>query len=108
LIENATKNFEHFEAWLSSKNSGNEIFSSSNAIIMKVVFSEMQKMGFRGNEQKLLDRLFDLALAGARLFRDFAVYYLVEAFPITWEQQEEIEIDAPLISEVQLPLIVAG
>lgn len=105
LVDNAIKDFEYYEAWLSSENSGNEIFSSSNSIILKIVLTEMKKY-FQGDERELLNKLYDLSLEGARLFRDFCVFYLVSNFQVTWEQMDEIEIEVPLISEVQLPLIV--
>jgi len=107
LIDNATKNLENFEAWLSSGNSANEIFASSNDIILKVIFLKMQKLKFAGDAEQLLNTLFDLTLKGACLFQEFSAFYLKETFPIKWEEHEEVEIEAPLISEVRLPLIVA-
>ncbi len=107
LINKATKDFDDFEVWLSSDNSANEIFSFSNAIILKVIFSEMQKFGFVGDQKQLMNTLFDLSLKAARLFQEFSVFYLSEIFSIKWEQQEEVEIDAPSLSEVKLPLLVA-
>ncbi|MBU3967966.1 MAG: hypothetical protein KKG76_11455 [Euryarchaeota archaeon] len=107
LIDDASKSFPQFEMYLSSENSANEIFSSSNAVILKVIFLKMQELGFEGEDKDLMDILFNLALQGARLFQEFSVFYLSEAFSIKWEQQEEIEVEAPLVSEVRLPLIVA-
>jgi len=107
LIRNALKDFDCYEAWLSSENSANEIFASTNAVILKVIFSRMTKLGFKGDNQALMDTLFDLSLRGARLFQEFSVHYLTEISDIKWEQQTSIEIDVPLITEVKLPLIVA-
>jgi hypothetical protein len=107
LIDNASKDFEHFEMWLSSENSANEIFSSSNAIILKVIFSEMKRLGFEGDDNQLMNMLFDLSLKGARLFQEFSVFYISDVFSIKWVQQEEVEVEVPLVSEVQLPLIIA-
>jgi len=106
LIDEAIKPFPHFQAWLSSEDSTNEIFTSSNGVILKVIFTEMNKEGFLGDDKQNMNTLFDLALEGARLFQEFSKRYLVEAFSITWEQKEEIEIKVPIISEVELPLIV--
>ncbi len=106
LIDNASKDFTQFEIWLSPQDSANEIFASPNSVILKVILLEMHKLGFPGDEKKLINTLFDLALEGARLSREFSVFYLSEVFPIKWEQKEEIEIEVPLMSEVQLPLIV--
>jgi len=106
-IDNAFKKFDHYEAWLSSKDSANEIFSSSNAVILQVIFSEMQQLGFVGDEKQLMDIIFKLTLKIARLFQEFSTFYLTEAFSVKWEQQKEMEIDVPLISEVTLPLIIS-
>lgn len=107
LIDDALKQFEEFEVWLSSEDSANEIFASSNAVILKVIFSEMKRLGFLGDEEKLFDALFGLALKGARALREFSVVYLAEAFRVNWVQREEVEIEAPRYSQVKLPLIVA-
>lgn len=108
LIDEATKLFDQLVMWLSTEDSGNEIFASSNAIMIYVIFLKMRNLGFEGDEQKLMDKILDLALNAARIFREFSVSYIVEAFSINWRQEEEIEIDAPSISEVHLPLIVGG
>lgn len=107
LIDDASNNFSQFEAWLSTENSANEIFSSTNTVILKVIFSEMQRLGFSGDDKSLMNTLFDLALKGARVFQEFSVVCLSEVFSVKWEQKEEVEIDVPLMSEVQLPLLVA-
>ena len=50
--------------------------------------------------------LYELAVTGAPLFREFSVLYLAEAFSVNWERREEVEIEAPQYSQVKLPLIV--
>jgi hypothetical protein len=92
--------------WLSD-DSANEIFSSSNAVMLDVVFSEMKRLGFSGDMKSLMHQLYELAVTGARLFRDFSVFYFADAFPVKWERREEVEIEVPLYSQVKLPLIVA-
>ena len=67
----------------------------------------MQNEGFSGNEQDLSDKLYNLAIDAARLFRDFSVIYLAEALNVTWEQQGEVEIEAPEFSDVELPFFIA-
>jgi len=108
LIDEAIKSFDQLEMWLSTRDSGNEIFASSNAVMLRVIFLKMSNLGFEGDEQELMNKIFDLALNAARIFREFSVFYIVEAFSINWRQEEEIEIDVPSISEVHLPLIVKG
>lgn len=107
MIEEAFKKFSEFEIWLSD-NSGNEIFASSNAVMFTVIFGEMKNSGFSGEEQSLMQQLYELTITGSRLFRDFSVLYSVESFPIIWEKREEVEIEAPHFSEVKLPLIVTN
>jgi len=106
MIEDASKKFSEFETWL-SEDSANEIFASSNAVILEVIFLEMKRVGFSGDTKSLMNQLFDLALKGARLFREFSVFYLTEAFSVNWEQREEVVIEAPQCSQVKLPLIVS-
>ena len=105
-VDKEMESFENIEIWLSTEDSGNEIFASSNAIMLKVIFSKMRELGFQGNEQELLDKLIDLSLKVARILRDFSIHYINEAWDITWGQEREIEIDAPSIDEICLPFIV--
>ena len=105
MIEDASKQFSEFEIWL-SEDSANEIFASSNAVILEVIFLEMRKVGFAGDAKNLFEQLLDLASKGSGLFREFSVLYLAEAFPVNWEQREEVVIEAPQHSQVKLPLIV--
>ena len=105
IVEDTLKRFTEFEIWLSD-DSANEIFASSNAVILEVIFLKMKKLGFAGDTQSLMEELFDLALTGAHLFREFSVLYLAEAFPVKWEQRGEVVIEAPQDSQVNLPLIV--
>jgi hypothetical protein len=106
-IDTSFQRIQTYEAWLSLENSANEIFSSSNAIILDVIFSKMKNLGFEGDEKQLMDELFKLTLQFANLFRDFTIYYLTEVFPIKWEQEKESETEAHKLSEILLPLIVA-
>jgi hypothetical protein len=108
LIENEAKQFTEFEIWLSTEDSGNEIFASTNAVMLKVIFSEMKKLGFTGDDAKLFDDLFELSLRGARILREFTIAYLTGVLSVTWVKTEELEITSPLYSDVKLPLIVAG
>lgn len=107
LIDEEMKLLNHLEIWLSN-DSGNEIFASSNEIILNVIFSEMSTFGFKGDRQELMNKIFDLALSAARILREFSVNYIAEAFSINWLQTEVVEVNVPSISEVHLPLIVKG
>jgi hypothetical protein len=103
-IENTIQCFSELDMWLSD-DSTNEIFSSSNVITMEVIFSEMRRLGFSGKNEVLMHELFRLTVEAARLFREFIVYYIVDK--IDWEPREQVEIEAPELSQVTLPLIVA-
>ena len=105
MIEDASKHLTEFEIWLSD-DSANEIFAASNAVIMEVIFAQMKKVGFTGDMESLLRQLCELAMNGARLFQRFSKLYLGEIFPVKWERREVMEIEAPLYSQVKLPLIV--
>ena len=105
MIEDASKQFSEFEIWLSD-DSANEIFASSNAVMLAVIFSEMKRAGFSGNTESLMRQLYELATTGARLFRELSVFYLAEAFLVNWERREEVVIEVPQYSQVKLPLIV--
>jgi hypothetical protein len=106
MIEEASKQFSEFEIWL-SEDSANEIFVSSNAVMLEVIFSEMKRLGFLGRTESLMHQLYGLAVTGARLFREFSVLYLAEAFPVKWERREQVVVEAPTLSQVKLPLIVS-
>jgi uncharacterized protein YqcC (DUF446 family) len=106
-IDKASNELREFEMWL-SKDSTNELFSSTNAVILEVICSEMTRVGFSGDKNALMSELFHMALKGADLLREFSVGYLAEGFKYKWEEQEGIEVDAPLLAEVKLPLIVAS
>ena len=96
------------DMWLSNTDSGNEIFGSSNAIMLKVIFERMRNNGFTGDDKALMDKLFDLTLNISRIFHDFYKLYLVENIleNIQLQDMGEVKIEAPLLSETKLPLIV--
>ncbi len=106
-IDNALKYFKKYEAWLSSENSGNQIFATSNNVILMVIFAEMKRLGYIGDEKQLMDTLTDLTLECARLFQNFSILYIAEAFSLKWELHEDFELEVPSCFEIDLPLIVA-
>jgi len=107
LIEDAMNNHE-MDMWLSNTDSGNEIFGSSNAIMLKVIFERMNKSGFEGDDKGLMDQLFDLTLKISKIFHEFCKLYLIENVleGIQLEDHGEVEVKAPFLSKVKLPLIV--
>jgi len=105
---NEAMNSHEMDMWLSSTDSGNEIFSSSNAIMFKVIFEEMRKNGFEGDEQALMNKLFELTTKASQIFQEFYKIYLIEIVleGAQHEDKGEFKVKAPLLSEVNLPLIV--
>ena len=108
MIEAAATQFAEFEMWLSVDDGGNEVYPSSNNLMMEVVWEKMKNTGFKGDKQQLNNQLYELAMEGARLFRDFSVIYLKEALNVTWDEQKEVELEAPKYSQVKLPFFVTN
>lgn len=96
------------DMWLSNADSGNEIFSSSNAIMLKVIFERMRNNGFVGDDKALMGKLFNLTLNISRIFHDFYKFYLIENIlaGITLQDTGELRIKAPLLSQTKLTLLV--
>ena len=107
LLEDAMNNYE-MDMWLSNTDAGNEIFGSSNIIMFKVIFGKMRKLGFVGDEKRLMERLFDITLKISKIFHDFYKLYLVENVlkDIQLQDLGRSQVKAPLLSKVKLPLIV--
>ena len=96
-----------FEMWLCKTDSANDIFPSTNAIILLTIFNEMGKVGFSGDDHKKMKDLFDLAIQGTKLFQEFCPLYLTEAFHVKWTQAQDIELEVPDVLTVKLPIVVA-
>lgn len=63
-ILDALNKLDYFEAWLSTKDSGNEIFQSANSSVLLVIFEKMRELGFEGDDNTLMKTLFGLVLRG--------------------------------------------
>jgi hypothetical protein len=107
-ILDALNTLDCFEAWLSTKDSGNEIFRSANSIVLLVIFEKMRGLGFEGDDNALMKILFELVLKGAKVFRNFTLFFITEGLPIKWKEETRVAINVPEISEIKLPLVVAG
>ena len=106
-IEAVIDDIDHLELWLSSGESGNDIFASSDVIVRTVITREMALLDFPGDDKKLVATLFDRVLEAARYLANFSRAYLAEVIVVQWKQEDEQELDVPLISDVTLPLLVA-
>ena len=93
--------------WLSSTDSGNDVFSSSNDILTEVIVGEMRRLGFQGDGQEQLMHLWRVALDGADLALHFCRAYLTEGFSVTWEKFEEVELAVPTSDAVEVPMLSA-
>ena len=107
LIEPAMNDHE-MDMWLSSDDSGNEIFGSSNAVMLKVIFQRMREKGSNGDDKGLMKQLVGLTLKISKIFREFYLMYLVEIVLRDIELQDlgTVKVMAPLLSKMKLPLIV--
>lgn len=109
IISNAFEKFgdNDFQVYLTENDSANDVFPSLNAVISMSIFQKMDELKFSvTDEQQKMKLLFSLTNEGAKLVMEFCLTYLTEAFPIQWEQrEEEIEIDVPEISTIELPII---
>jgi len=107
LINEAMDSFPRIEMWLSME-SGNDIFASSNGIMMEVIFRKMERLGFNGGNKELMNKLFDLTLRISRLFEGFSKNYLIEIIlkNAPFHSEEKVEVKVPLLSKVDLPLVV--
>jgi len=106
LVDKAMNDLPELEMWFSME-AGNDIYSSSNKIMLQVIFYEMRKLGFDGDNLKLMDRLLDLTFGISRIFEEFSKSYLAEVFSENdLNYKEEVEVKAPILSGVSLPFVV--
>lgn len=108
IISNAFEKFgdNDFQMYLTENDSANDVFPSLNAVILMSIFQKMDELKFSVTDEQKMKLLFSLTGDGAKLVMEFCPTYLIEAFPIKWEQrEEEIEIDVPEISTIELPII---
>jgi len=94
---------EDFVMWLSPQNSTNEIFPSLDKISLKVIITEMRRLGFTEN---LFNTLLALSIEAANIFREFYVLYLSESFNLNPSKGQAMAINALTLNDVSLPLII--
>ena len=107
-IECALDGLSRIEMWLSSFDSGNDVFSTSNDVLTAVLVGEMIRLGYQGasQEQQLMN-LWRVALEGASVTVEFCRAYLAEAFNVTWEEREQVELLVPRTGAVAVPMLCA-
>jgi hypothetical protein len=108
IINSAFDKFgkDDFQVYLTNNDSANDVFPSLNSVILMSIFQKMDELKFSIEDEQKKRKLFSLAGEGAKLVMEFCPTYLTECFPVQWEQkEEEIEIEVPEISTVDLPII---
>ena len=96
------------DMWLCVTDSGNDIFSSTNEIMLGMIFQKMVDNGFVGDKKILMDRLVTLTIDIAGDMREFCVQYLTGVIlkGVTLEPKDKKEISVPFLSKVNLSLLV--
>lgn len=110
IISDAFEKFgdDDFQVYLTENDSANDVFPSLNSVILMSFFQKMDELKFSATDEQKMEILFSLAGEGAKLVMEFCSIYLTECFPVQWEQkEEEIEIEVPEISTVELPIITS-
>ena len=107
-IENAMKEVGDLEFWMGNDSSGNDVYSSSNTVVLTVLRNKMTALGFAGAEEKLIGQLQKLPIEISHSLNEFCKGYLTEILlkEKSFEQKLTITVTVPLLSEVNLPLIV--
>ena len=107
-IESAMKEVGDLEFWMGNDSSGNDIFSSSNTVMLVVLRNKMTELGFVGTEEELIGKLQKLPIEISHSINEFCKGYLTEILlkGKSFEQKSTATVSVPLLSEVTLPLIV--
>ena len=107
-IEDAMKEVGDLEFWMGNDNSGNDIFASSNTVMLTVLRNKMTELGYIGTEEELIGLLQRLPIVISHSMNEFCKGYLTEILlkGKSFQQKLTVTVTAPLLSEVNLPLIV--
>jgi len=107
-IEAAMNEVGDLEFWMGNDSSGNDVFASSNTVMLTVLRNKMLELGFVGNEEELIGQLQRLPIQISHSMNEFCKGYLTEILlkEHVFHEKFTIAVNAPLWSEVSLPLIV--
>jgi len=107
-IENAMNEIGDLEFWMGNDSSGNDIFASSNTVMLTVLRNKMTELGFIGTEEELIGQLQKLPIEISHSMNEFCKGYLTEILlkGKSFQQKQTVSVTVPLLSEVNLPLIV--
>lgn len=107
-IEDAMNELGNLEFWMGNDSSGNDVFASSNTVMLTVLRNKMRELGFTGNKEELIGQLQRLPIQISHIMNEFCKGYLTEILlkRYAFYEKSTISVIAPLLSEVNLPLIV--
>lgn len=107
-IEDAMKEIGDLEFWVGNDSSGNDIFASSNTVMLTVLRNKMTELGYIGTEEELIGLLQRLPIVISHSMNEFCKGYLTEIIlkGKSFQQKQTVSVIVPLLSEVNLPLIV--
>jgi hypothetical protein len=107
-IEDAMNEVGDLEFWMGNDSAGNDIFASSNTVMLTVLRNKMRELGFTGNEEELIGELQRLPIQISYFMNEFCKGYLAEVLLKEYPFYEKSTVVAtvPLLSKVNLPLIV--
>jgi len=107
-IEKAMKEVGDLEFWMGSDSSGNDVFTSSNTVMLIVLRNKMTELGFVGSEEELIGQLQKLPIVISYSMNEFCKGYFTEVLlkGKSFQQKLTVAVTAPLLSEVNLPWIV--
>lgn len=106
IINKIMKAEQKIEMWL-SEDSANEIFSSSNEIMQKVIYAIMRKEGYKGQGRELMNELFEMTVKMADSLYKFYSRYLIEVVlvGINIKYEKKIEVNALSLSQIKLSFL---
>lgn len=107
-IEKAMEEVGDLEFWMGNDNSGNDVFVSSNTVMLIVLCNKMTELGFIGTKEELIRLLQRFPIKLSHSMNEFCKGYLTEILLAgkSFQQTSTVTVNVPLLSEVSLPLIV--
>jgi len=108
MFEKAMKETGDLEFWMAHEQAGNEVYASSNSIMLIVLCNRMREIGFTGTEEDLIGHLQRLPIHISHEINKFCKGYFIEILlkDKSFEERKTVTVMAPLLSTVHLPLIV--
>jgi hypothetical protein len=109
-IENAMNEIGDLEFWMPNGQSGSEVYTFSNSVMLTILCNKMRELGFSGEEKDLIGQLQKLPIQISHVMNEFCKAYLVEILlkNHVFRNKSTITITVPCLSEVSLPLIVSN